>query len=105
MLTNSNLMKILDRLVPRAQRQFLNRRRGDSFNILDAAFMKAAMESADYYELHMRKAQLFETNLELLSYALNLANHDALCREFGLPSGATIKPLGSHWPGTVSCFD
>ena len=101
----SHLLKTFDRLVLRAQRQFLNRRRGDSFNILDAAFLKAAMESADYYEAHMRKARLFATNLELLSHGFSLANHDGLCIEFGVATGATIRHLASKWTGEVYGFD
>jgi hypothetical protein len=101
----SRLLKTFDRLVSRAQRQFLNRRRGDSFNVLDAAFLKAAMESADYYELNMQKAQLFETNLEMLSHGIGLAACGGLCIEFGVATGATISHIASNWNGPVYGFD
>lgn len=100
-----NVLKPFDRLVARAGRHILNRRRGDSFNVLDAAFLKAAMESADYYESNMGKAQIFENNFDMLAYGLGLAKSGGLCLEFGVATGATITHLASHWRGTVYGFD
>jgi hypothetical protein len=101
----SRLLKPFDRLVNRASRRVLNRLRGDSFNIIDAAFLKAAMESADYYMSRMTKALLCEDLFELISHGLSLAKPNGLCLEFGVATGTSISHIGSHWHGPVYGFD
>jgi hypothetical protein len=47
--------------------------RGDSYNILEVARFKAALDSAHHYETHYLACPAFDSDLSLLSKALELA--------------------------------
>lgn len=100
------ILRMVDRLVSRALRERpLKRARGDSFDLLETAFLKAAMESADLYERHMLTTPAFATDLDLLSHAVRQAPQHGLILEFGVASGRTITHLASLSSAIVYGFD
>jgi hypothetical protein len=72
--------------------------RGDSFDILEVACFKAALDSADHYEKHFLTCPAFENSLSLLSRALDLAQPNGLFLEFGVASGRTISHMALNTP-------
>jgi|GEM_PF-923966 len=76
------------------------RPRGDSFDILDVACFKAALDSAEHYEKHFLTCPPFDNDLALLSKALELAHPNGLFLEFGVASGRTISHMGRNTPQT-----
>jgi predicted O-methyltransferase YrrM len=68
-------------------------RQSDSFNVLEVAFLTAALESALYYEKRMRSAPAFDNKFDLLSHAIQLAKSDGLFLEFGVAAGETINHI------------
>jgi hypothetical protein len=77
----------------------------ESFDIIEAANMKAALESADYYEKHLLRAKILRSDLEGLSHAISLAGQDGLVLEFGVATGRTINHIASLRRGPVYGFD
>ncbi|KAI1122263.1 hypothetical protein F5Y10DRAFT_287304 [Nemania abortiva] len=71
-------------------------RQSDSFDVLEVAFLKAALDSASYYEARMRSAPAFANKLDLLSYAIRLAKVDGLYLEFGVGAGETINHIAAQ---------
>ncbi|MEJ0077128.1 MAG: class I SAM-dependent methyltransferase [Alphaproteobacteria bacterium] len=71
-------------------------RNEDSFDILEVAFLKAALDSASYYESRMRSAPAFATHLDLLSHALGLAHPGGLVLEFGVGGGGSITHIAAQ---------
>ena len=69
------------------------------------AQLKAAYESADYYQQHMIEVRLFETDLELLSHAISISAPRGLFLEFGVATGRTISHIASAHQGPVYGFD
>jgi hypothetical protein len=74
--------------------------RGDSFDILEVACFKAALDSAGHYEKHFLTCPAFDSDLSLLSKALELAEPNGLFLEFGVASGRTISHLAVNTPQT-----
>ena len=74
--------------------------RGDSYDILDVACFKAALDSAQHYESHFLTCPAFDSGLSLLSKALELARPDGLFLEFGVASGRTISHMALNAPQT-----
>ena len=74
--------------------------RGDSFDILEVACFKAALDSADHYEKHFLTCPAFDSNLSLLSKAMDLARPNGLFLEFGVASGRTISHMALNTPRT-----
>ena len=72
--------------------------RGDSFDILEVACFRAALDSADHYEKHFLTCPAFDSDLSLLSKALELARPDGLFLEFGVASGRTINHMALNTP-------
>ncbi|APA16224.1 hypothetical protein SS1G_10415 [Sclerotinia sclerotiorum 1980 UF-70] len=68
-------------------------RQSESFNLLEVAFLTAALESALYYETRMRSAPAFDNKFNLLSHAIQLAKSDGLFLEFGVGAGETINHI------------
>lgn len=87
------------------QDSVFSRPRGDSFDVLDVAFFSAAMESAAFYEEFMLTASAFESDLLLLTHAMNLAPKEGLILEFGVASGRTIRHIASLTQGAIHGFD
>jgi predicted O-methyltransferase YrrM len=83
----------------------LKKERGDSFNVLEMAFLKAAYESAEYYEQHLIKTPAFASDLDLLAAAVKISNPDGLFLEFGVASGRTISHIAKSRSGPVYGFD
>ncbi len=72
--------------------------RGESFDILEVACFRAALDSADHYEKHFLTCPAFDGDLALLSKALDLAEPNGLFLEFGVASGRTINHLALNTP-------
>jgi hypothetical protein len=87
------------------QQAVFTRPRGDSFDVLDVAFFRAAMESAEFYEEHLITAEAFDTDLELLTHAMSLAPHGGLILEFGVASGRTIRHIAGLTSNAIHGFD
>jgi hypothetical protein len=85
--------------IPSARMNF-PKPRGDSFDILDVACFKAALDSAEHYEKHFLTCPVFDNDLSLLSKALELAQPDGLFLEFGVASGRTISHMARNTPQT-----
>jgi hypothetical protein len=80
-------------------------RTGDSFDVIDIAFLKAAYESAEFYETHLLRTKVFNDTLEMISDGLSIAPKDGLVLEFGVATGRTITRIAQHRPGPVYGFD
>ena len=98
------ILSQFDRLARRATPPILHKRT-DSYDIIEMARFKAACESADYYEKHMIEAQLFNTDLELLSFAISISHQHGLFLEFGVATGRTISHIASARGGPIYGFD
>lgn len=101
------ILQMFDRLAHRAflSSPLLQKTRGDSFDVLEIAFLKAAYESAAYYEAHLITASTFSTDLELLSEAMARSDPNGLFLEFGVAQGRTIRHLASHRTSPIYGFD
>jgi predicted O-methyltransferase YrrM len=102
-----NTLEQLDWLAQRTAQlnPLLKKARGDSFNLLEVAFLKAAYESAAYYEQHLIKTPAFASDLDLLSAAVQVSNPNGLFLEFGVASGRTISHIARSRSGPVYGFD
>ncbi len=80
-------------------RPLLTRTRGGGGDVLEAAHVRAALDSAAYYEEHMLTARAFASDLDLLSHAARIAPKDGLVLEFGVATGRTINHLAKTLPG------
>lgn len=104
----ASLLQLFDRLARRAALQsplLQIKLNGDSFNVLEIAFLKAAYESAEYYEAHLITAPVFRTDLDLLSEALRQSDQNGLFLEFGVATGRTIRYLAAHRTSPIYGFD
>ena len=68
---------------------------------LEVAFLKAAYESAAYYEQHLITTPAFASDLDLLSAAVQVSNPNGLFLEFGVASGRTISHIARSRSGPV----
>ena len=110
-----SLLELFDRLADRAIRRqkvwlpfgesSLVRPCGDSFNVLDVAFLEAAKESASFWLQHMITAQAFKDSLDLLTHALGLVKNKGLFLEFGVASGRTISHIANVTKKPIVGFD
>lgn len=101
-VVKSMVRKASDRVL---QRPMFGRPRGDSFDVLDVAFFRAAMESAEFYEEFLLTAQAFDTDLDMLTHALSIAPKDGLILEFGVASGRTIRHIAGLTSNAIHGFD
>jgi predicted O-methyltransferase YrrM len=110
------LQRQFDRLAQRAARVATEGRnpalrtagswmRGDRFDVVKAAAIKAGLESAAYYEQHMLMAQPFSGRHRLLKHAVGLARPQGLFLEFGVAGGESIRWTAEIHPGTIYGFD
>jgi predicted O-methyltransferase YrrM len=81
------------------------RKRGDSFDIMEMAFLKAAYEAAEYYEANLILAQACSSYLALLDRAVELASGPGLILEFGVGSGHSISHLAGRTDKRIFGFD
>jgi hypothetical protein len=77
----------------------------DSYDILTFANIHSAFESAKYYCEKMSKAINFESDLSLLTHAVNLQTTNGYILEFGVASGRTINHISSQTTQKVYGFD
>lgn len=106
----SNLRRLIARyfdiVVNRASRfQALRKLPQGGFDILEVARLKAAFDTADYYERNLITANAVYGRLNLLTRAITLANPDGLWLEFGVASGTTIRHLADLHNGKIYGFD
>jgi hypothetical protein len=100
------ILGVFDRLTRRAIRQLpFQKARGDSFDIVEVAFLKAAAESAELYESHLIRAPSFPTYLSLLDEAAQTAKVGGLFMEFGVATGTTIRRIAAKTSEQVYGFD
>jgi hypothetical protein len=100
------LLYQFDRVANRANKQLpLKRTAEGNFNILEVARLKAAFDTAEYYERRLLTARAIDGALELLTRACSLAKPDGLWLEFGVASGTTIRHIAGLHLGKVYGFD
>jgi len=99
------IQKLIAKVAEVAAQSFSLAKKDGSFNVLEIAELKAALESAEYYETHLIKARTFSTNLALLDHAADLINQSGLIMEFGVASGKTISRIAGRTRSTVYGFD
>ena len=98
--------RLLDKFAQRVVRRISFLRFGDSFDVQEMAFARAAMESVDYYEAELRNAAQFTDNMALLAHAVSIAPKDGLLMEFGVSAGRTISYIAGLRPqSTIHGFD
>jgi predicted O-methyltransferase YrrM len=100
------MLKVIDKAARRASQTLsFSKPRGDSFDVLEIAFLKAAYEAAEYYEENLQAAHIFHTDLDLLSHAISIAAQPGLILEFGVATGRTITHISGHVRSAVYGFD
>jgi hypothetical protein len=98
--------RIVDRIAARANRSIpLQKEPGSNFNILEVAYLKAALDTVDYYERQSLTAKAVDGALDLLSHTATLVALDGLWLEFGVASGSTISHIAKLHAGPVYGFD
>jgi predicted O-methyltransferase YrrM len=101
-----SILKLVERAANRARMQFaLQKARGDSFDVLEMAFLRAAHEAAEYYQQNMIHARPFDRDLDLLTHALSMAKGDGLFLEFGVATGRTISHMAGLRRSIIYGFD
>lgn len=99
-------LRLLDRIGDRtAKRWGQIPRTGESFDVIDTAFWRAAQEAAEFYETHLVGAKAFNDTLEMLKDGVALADPNGLFLEFGVASGRTITAIAERRSGPVYGFD
>lgn len=106
-MTKSFFARCFDRLARRAplQSPLFRRKRGDCFDILEIALLKAAYESAELYQAHLLSTPAFESNLDLMSASVLQACRSGLFLEFGVATGATVTHLAGLVDTPIYGFD
>lgn len=100
------ILKVVDKFAGRVALTVpLRKKRGDSFDVLEMAFLKAGYESAEYYENNLITAEPCPTDLDLLTRAMKIATLPGLVLEFGVASGRTISHMASHSKSAIYGFD
>ena len=77
----------------------------DSYDILTISNIQAAFESAKYFNEKLSKATNFESDLALLTHAMNLRTVNGLILEFGVASGRTINHISEQTTQKIYGFD
>lgn len=98
------ILNPFERLVRRIAPPILGKR-DESYDVIQMAQLKAAYESAEYYEQHMIEARPFKNDLKLLSYAISISSQPGLFLEFGVATGRTISHIASVHKGPIYGFD
>ena len=101
------ILNVFDRLARRAVRQTpaLIRKPGDSFNLEEIAYLKAAFESAAYYEEWFSRAAAFGDPLALMSAAVAEARPVAVFWSSGWRRGGRSRHLASLVATPIYGFD
>lgn len=99
-------LRFLDRLGDRASRRnAVIPRTGNSFDVIDTAFWRAAQEAAEFYEDHLIGSKAFTDTLEMLKDGVSIADPGGLFLEFGVASGRSITAIAEARSGPVYGFD
>jgi hypothetical protein len=77
----------------------------DSYDVLTMANFLSTFESAKYYSEKMNKASNFESDLALLTHAVNLRTVNGLILKFGVASGRTINHISTQTTKKIYGFD
>jgi hypothetical protein len=80
-------------------------RTGESFDVVDVAFWRAANEAAEFYETHLISAKSFTDTLEMIREGVRTAPALGLFLEFGVATGRTIRAIAQEHAGPVFGFD
>ena len=80
-------------------------RTGESFDVIDVAFWRAANEAADFYENHLIGATSFTDTLEMIRDGVRIAPASGMLLEFGVATGRTIRAIAEERSATVFGFD
>ncbi len=100
------ILNTIDKVASRASQTLPFRKaRGDSFDVIEVAFLKAAYEAAEYYEQNLLTARPFHSDLDLLSHAIKIAIQPGLILEFGVASGRTISHIANQLTSNIYGFD
>jgi hypothetical protein len=104
---NNRAVRLFDRVARHAltQSPTLRREYGDSFDLMEISFLKAAYDSAEHYEKYFLTSKAFDSDLNLMSAAVSRADPNGLFLEFGVASGRTITHLASHIKTPIYGFD
>jgi len=89
------LLRQYDRLAARAAYQAVHNFQPD---VVALAKLRAAFDSADYYEHHLQQATALNSRQAILAFAADHAPPEGLVLEFGVASGWTINLLGRRMP-------
>lgn len=77
----------------------------DSYDVIHMAALSSSIDSANYYANHMYKSRNFNSDLELLTHAVNSISIPGAICEFGVASGRTINHIASLCKQKVFGFD
>jgi len=90
---------------PPKQAPVFRKRLGDSFDLIEVGFLKAAYESAEMWGERFLTCKAYDTEFDLMTVEASLANPSGLFMEFGVASGRTINHLASLVKEPVYGFD
>lgn len=104
---SNGFVRFFDRVALHAAMQSptLRKKFGDSFNLMEIGFLKAAYESAEMWEERFLTGNAYDTDLELMEAAVLQAAPSGLFLEFGVASGRTISHLANLVKGPIYGFD
>ena len=105
-MTNT-VLHYFDRIARRAgaQSPTFQKRHGDSFNIQEISFFRAAVESAEYFDQCFGATPAFESDLDLLTATISQANPKGLFLEFGVATGRSIRHIADLVGFPIYGFD
>lgn len=102
----SPIINLFDRAAARsAQAHPLLRKANDSYNVYEVAKMRAAFQSARYFERKLLTTLQFATREQQLDHALSLCTIEGLTLEFGVAGGESIRQIATVRKGPVYGFD
>lgn len=96
------LLDQLEKVARRLGPSLINDR---SFDVVDMAFLRAGLDTAEFYEQHLMQATAFKDHNEMIAHAVGLAEVDGLVLEFGVATGSTITEIARARSGPVFGFD
>jgi methyltransferase family protein len=98
--------RLADRIFSRGIRLLqLGKGAGPSFDIIEVAHLKAALETADYYERNFINSFPIDRDLDLLTRAVSVAEPEGLWLEFGVATGRTISHIAALRNSEIYGFD
>jgi len=103
-ITKKLISKFIIKLINEIKINILGKN-NDTYDILHIAQICASLESATYFNKKMYKSKNFESDLDLLTHAMEIRPKDGVILEFGVASGRTINHIASLTEKTVYGFD